>query len=196
MADVIQQFRSELNETDSGTTPKCPGGVRGYRTDTSLVIDSRLTIVLNGIALHGAKWREKGLVVPRGRARIVGCERDGGAENVCAGAADHGGHRDVAFQRGARCGYPGAPGMEDIVEAVQGGRLQQWTAEQVEHEPQSQQETIEVRVVPRCNRESPSKQRLALSLRKGQSRWRGLPHRTECNSEPSSTSWMSLFDKL
>ena len=35
--------------------------------------------------------------------------------------------------------FPFKEELEDIVEAVQGGRVQQWTVEQVVHEPQSPQ---------------------------------------------------------
>ena len=60
-------------------------------------------------ARHGAKWLEKGCVVPRRRVRTAGGARAlRGAENGRARTADH---RDVASRGGIVCGYPDALGL-------------------------------------------------------------------------------------
>ena len=107
-----------------------------------------LASVLDGIWVSSvASEARKGVGLSIGRARDAGgsCPQ---ASRGSASAADQGGHRDVAFQRGAGCGCPGAPGHG----TYRGSRAGE------------------------CNGGRASKLRMCLSLRKRQSRWTRQAH--------------------
>ena len=98
------------------TTPKCLE-LEFIGTTPMRVMDSRSTMMLNGIAVHGANWTE-GFIVPRRRARIAGAVRAWcGADSGCGSAADQGASWRCHSKRCWVC---------NIVEALQGDKCNSW----------------------------------------------------------------------